>query len=867
MSMPIPVFARVGGLLAGLLLAVAAPSARADQYRSEVRELETTPAPVQQQDPKKLLESTTDPYAKALMLRDLASKAVQDKQYDEAARYLEQAIAQNALSPQAAAQMRRDLTQLRVASGNPADVIKALEPQVKGNAQAPAEMQVALAAAYLQVKRYREALPLLQKAVGAAPNPDESWLQALYAAYVGVGQESQATPVLERLVRKNPARREYWLQLAGLYHKAGRKDRALGVLELASRQGHLETDEEYLQLVSLTAQLGAPFEAGSLLQRWMQDGKVPRTARNYEALAAFWIDAREAGLAIEALKAAQALAPAPGRMLQIGQLYLDREQYAAAALAINEGLAEATAERRGPALLALGVASFNAGNVEGAREAFGGASRYPAVAGSAQEWLKFLESNEAREEALARARRQAAPQEQVALGGRLGGGTVTAGPSAGPELAPVAPDARRIGGRLTPVGAEREANEDGSIPAWTGGLTQAPPGYQPGERYVDPYPQDKPLFTITAANAAKYAAKLSTGHRALLAKYPEKFRMPVYPTRRSAAYPQAIYDATQANIGKAKLIGSDALTQARLGFPFPMPQSGVEVMWNHRVRYRGDSFVGVTSQAVVSDDGISNRNKGVFRVLFRYANVKKPADIEDENILVYGITFVGDRVTDTSAEFVVLFHETANSLKKARGIWVLLAKVGRMFRLPPLGYDQPMFGTEGLYYIDMIDMYNGAFDRYVWKLVGKRELYIPYNAYRLSDGSQTYAQQLTWPAFSADQARYELHRVWVVEATERGGKQHAFGKRIFYVDEDSWNVVLVENQDHGGRLWRFQEGHLLSSYDVLNTNSYPIVTYDLKDGRYFVHRLLAEDPPLQFNVPKMPEGEFLPAAVQRKYGR
>jgi hypothetical protein len=166
----------------------------------------------------------------------------------------------------------------------------------------------------------------------------------------------------------------------------------------------------------------------------------------------------------------------------------------------------------------------------------------------------------------------------------------------------------------------------------------------------------------------------------------------------------------------------------------------------------------------------------------------------------------------------------------------------------------------------MIDMYNGAFDRYVWKLIGKRELYIPYNAYRLNDGSQKYAQQLTWPTFNADNARYELHRVWMIEATERGGARHAFGKRFFYVDEDSWNVVLVENQDRAGKLWRFQEGHLITSYDVGSTNAYPIVTYDLKSDRYFVHRLLSEDPPVKFNV-AMREAEFLPGSFKARYDR
>ncbi|MCT6631938.1 DUF1329 domain-containing protein, partial [Staphylococcus aureus] len=85
------------------------------------------------------------------------------------------------------------------------------------------------------------------------------------------------------------------------------------------------------------------------------------------------------------------------------------------------------------------------------------------------------------------------------------------------------------------------------IPEWTGGIASAPGSYKPGGRLTDPFPEDKPLFTITVNNAAQYAPKLSDGHRALFAKY-KGFRMPVYATRRSAVYPQEIYDATQANL-------------------------------------------------------------------------------------------------------------------------------------------------------------------------------------------------------------------------------------------------------------------------------------------------------------------------------
>lgn len=843
--------------------------AQAEQYRSETRELPSTPAPAKEVDTAKLLQSTTDPYARALLLRDLAARAVNAKDYEQAARYLEQAIAANGLSGIAQDQMKKDLGELLLASGKPEAVIKALEGKVKNDPKAEPSLQVALAIAYLEFKRYAEALPLLQRAVAATPNPDESALQALYAALAGLKRTAESRPVLERLLRLNPARREYWMQLAGLHYNAGNKEQALALLELAARQGYLESEEERLQLVSLTAEQGMPFEAASQMQRWIEQGRLPDSPRNREVLAGFWIAARESGLAIEALRTVLKAEPRPDLQLQLGQLHMERGEYAEAAIALEAGLPQ-DLTRLPPALLALGTASYYAGNLDGAREAFVGAQRFPKSAESAKAWVEFLGSDAARAEAqsfsgaLASAAGQ--PPEPVSLSRRLDGEPVRISAAIAGPAAQGPPATRTTSGRLTAVGAEADANADGSIPAWTGGLTQPPPGYQPGGRMVDPYPGDKPLFTISAANAAQYASRLSDGHKMLMSLYPD-YRMPVYATRRSAAYPQAIYDATQANLGKARLVGSDALTGARLGFPFPQPQNGVEVMWNHRTRFRGNSFEGVTSQAVVSESGVSSRFKGIFRVLFRYSNLRDPADIETENMIVQGVTWVQDAGSDARPAFVVLFHETANSIKKARGIWALHGGLRKMFRIPPVGYDQPMFGTENLFFIDMIDMYNGAFDRYVWKLVGKRELYIPYNAYRLADGRYTYEQQLRHPFLNPEATRYELHRVWVIEATERGGKTHAFGKRVFYVDEDSWNVVLVENYDRQGRPWRFQEGHLLTSYEVKSTNAFPIVTYDLKEKRYFAQRLLAEDPPLRFDLKDIKEQEFLPAAVKRTYSR
>jgi tetratricopeptide (TPR) repeat protein len=843
-----------------VLAATPAPTF-AQQYRSEVRELERPPAEQPPADVQKLLQETTDPYERALLLRELAGRYAREGNYREAARFLEQALEQKALSPIAERAMRDDLAQLHVATGDPHAVVRGLEPLVRGNRDASPEQLAALGAAYVNLKRFRDALPLLQRAADARDPPDENILRALLAAHLGLNQDRDAAAVVDRLLRINPRNREYWLHAAALHLKAGDKRRAHAVMELAGLQGFLQSQEERLHLVSLTAELGAPFEAGSLMQGWMESEALPDNRDNRRTLAALWIAAREAQLAIAAINAALALGADNQLLLQLGQLHMDREQYAQAARAFERAIEGGA--RGGQNYMALAVARYQQADIEAALRAFHAASEFAPQRALATEWVKYLETGKAREQALtAAAQRRRREADDVELSARLLGAPVgvTMADRAG-QSALAGPDG------LTPIGAEGAGNADGTIPPWTGGLTPDhwPAGFVPGKLLNDPFAEDKPLFTITADNMGQYAQRLSSGHRELLRRH-ATYRMHVYPTRRSASYPQAIYDATQKNAGRAMLIGSDALSDARLGFPFPRPESGVEIMWNHRVRWRGNSVMATTTQAVVQASGtISHQLRQTERVYYRYANLDDPVDLEQHNTLLYYLTWFSE--SGRSADFLALVHESGNSLKDRRSIWVMPPGIRRMFRIPPVGYDQPFPGSGGLYFVDMVDMYNGAFDRYVWRLVGKRELYIPYNGYRIGDGSYRYRDLLTPGHFNQDAARYELHRVWVIEATEREGRSHSFGKRTFYVDEDTWNVVLVENHDRQGQLWRFQEGHLLALYDTQSANALPVVTYDLKDGRYFASRLLAEEQPPQYDLPNIGSQEFMPAAVRTRYAR
>src|ERR1700739_2162546 len=168
-------------------------------------------------------------------------------------------------------------------------------------------------------------------------------------------------------------------------------------------------------------------------------------------------------------------------------------------------------------------------------------------------------------------------------------------------------EAARLGQDLTPLGGEKAGNADGTIPAWTGGIKSAAegafPAYKSGEHHPDPYASDKPLFTITAANMSQYAAKLTEGHKALFKAYPD-YKMIVYPTQRSAAAPERVYEASKRNATTAKLVpDGNGFTGAIGGTPFPIPQNGLEVFWNHVTRYRGVAVGLQVGQAPMTASG------------------------------------------------------------------------------------------------------------------------------------------------------------------------------------------------------------------------------------------------------------------------
>lgn len=425
-----------------------------------------------------------------------------------------------------------------------------------------------------------------------------------------------------------------------------------------------------------------------------------------------------------------------------------------------------------------------------------------------------------------------------------------------------AEQANKLGGsELTATGAEVAGNADGTIPAYTGGMKESPACYKGGEFLCDPFPDDKPLFTITAQNVDKYKDKLSPGQLAMFKKYPDTYRMPVYETRRTFRMPDEIAKFTKENALNTETVGPTGLKNLKLqGYPFPIPGNGLEAVWNHIARWRGDTLDRSAGQVTPLANGAYSM------VMFRDQVVvpTKMSDYkpgEDDNVMFYGKQVV--TAPSRLAGNVLLVHETIDQVKEPRRAWIYNAGQRRVRRAPQVAYDGPGTAADGMRTADNYDLYNGSPDRYEWTLKGKKEMYIGYNSYKLDEKDLPYDDIIKAGHINQDLTRYELHRVWEVEANLRSGTRHIYAKRVFYFDEDSWMAAVIDHYDGRGNLWRVAESHEILYYQIPVQGYSLEVLYDLNAGRYLALGFENNEAMgVRWNEP-MSKVDFQPSALRR----
>lgn len=423
-----------------------------------------------------------------------------------------------------------------------------------------------------------------------------------------------------------------------------------------------------------------------------------------------------------------------------------------------------------------------------------------------------------------------------------------------------AAQAARLGQDLTPLGGERAANAAGTIPVWEGGLTTPPASYQPGMHHPDPYAGDAVLYTVNAQNLGQYQKVLPAGLQTLLQTHPD-YKLRVFQSRRSAAAPQYVYDATKANATKAELIaGGNGVSGAAAGVPFPLPQNGQEAIWNHIMRFRGEQIHMVANHVAVLANGSYSLVLRDREIYFVYGRQGAQEGDLDNTLFHYKYSVTAPSKLAGSA---LLVEETIDQVMAIRKAWRFNRGERRVRRLPMLAYDALQPDTNGMALADQVDSYNGAPDRYEWKLLGKQEMLVPYNSYAVHQKGIPYEQILKAKTVNPDLLRYELHRVWVVEADLRTGFSHPYAKRRFYIDEDSWQILAVDLYDKGGKLIGLQESHPISYYEVPVFSSTLETIYDFKGSRYFVDGLDNNEPMYDFNADISPRS-FSPASLRQQ---
>jgi hypothetical protein len=366
---------------------------------------------------------------------------------------------------------------------------------------------------------------------------------------------------------------------------------------------------------------------------------------------------------------------------------------------------------------------------------------------------------------------------------------------------------------------------------------KAPPGWKPGQPRPDPYAADKPLYTVDASNADKYRSVLSDGQMALL-KTLKGYSMHVYPTRRSCGYPDYVYERTARNATGAKLAanGFEIERATPAGFPFPQPKSGAEAIWNHKLHWvdsgRIERYATIFSQPKGGDFVPLVQDQWT-QTLFGDPKAKT---LEESQ----GIEFkVLNEVVSPAARVgeIILINYYLNKESEA---WLYFPGQRRVRRSPTFAYDNPVPGYENLLMVDQYLMYSGPMDRYDWKLVGKQELLVPYNTFNFNSTTRKF-KEIFGPDYPRrDLIRYELHRVWKVEATVKQGQRHLFPKRVMFLDEDTWMILVEDVYDAQGKIWRAMEAYPYVAWELPACVFQGYISYDLNVGRYMADNMPQE---------------------------
>jgi len=419
--------------------------------------------------------------------------------------------------------------------------------------------------------------------------------------------------------------------------------------------------------------------------------------------------------------------------------------------------------------------------------------------------------------------------------------------------------AATLGKELTPIGAERAANADGSIPAWSADQLSDEDHLQ----WMADIAAEQPLYRITAENQAQYQALLTPGLQKMFELHPDSFNIPVYQTHRTARQPEWTYEAASKNLQDARISDSgDEVLAAWPGTPFPKPTTPYEVMWNHQTRWKGVFISLHLYESTVYPNMLVDSLETIIETYAHfYQRDRETPELNWRNAYYFSHILGPARLAGGG----LLIHESLQPVRKPRQAWIYITGERRMRRTPTMGYDSPLFNSEGIRVADEIDIFNGPLDRYDWELLGKRELLIPYNNQKMRYNRCDDPQALMPFHIAPNAMRFEKHRVWVVEARLKENERHIYKRRTFYIDEDTWSIALVDIYGKDDNMWRTTMRFSAYYEEMPGMFSALDAYHDLVDGSYFLQCSAGEG--TEFYAEPPPDGYFSPATIRKRMKR
>ncbi len=338
----------------------------------------------------KLSLDKLSPYERSRTEQIMASIESAAENYPGAQKHLQAAIDAGGLNEQEVQSTRYQIAQMFLAQEKWKEGAAALEQWFRTAKDPNGAAYYLLAVAYYQQNDYKRAIVPAQKAVDLTEKPQEGWVQLVLALYLQQDQYANAVPLLKRLINMAPDKKTYWQQLSSVYGQMEDYQKSLAVAQLAYNGGIFNDDSDIRRLADLQLFNDAPYRCGLTLEEAVQKKLVKVDFKLYEKQANCWIAARDFAKAIAPLQRAAEMSSNGDLFVRLGEVQIQRNEWASAATALQSGLRKGGLRDSGNAQLLLGIALFNQKNYASAKDAFSRARNFDKHRKMADGYLQLI---------------------------------------------------------------------------------------------------------------------------------------------------------------------------------------------------------------------------------------------------------------------------------------------------------------------------------------------------------------------------------------------------------------------------------------------------------------------------------------------